>query len=234
MLSIRPVVDGGTLRVEVHSEGIPGLHGYQFTPSLDPTQLQLEDAREADLLGRGSRAFWRQVADPHSAGATTIVATRLGAGAGVTGPGGLTMVTFRALHPTRMRQMAFGLRDIGLVDSDGAVIASSRGITFPLAQLVPTASALLPNYPTPFNPATWMPFDLSDAADAAITVYDATGSQVRRIELGRRGAGMHRTRQDAAYWDGRSELGEQVASGVYVYELQAGAFRETRRMLVRK
>ncbi len=99
---------------------------------------------------------------------------------------------------------------------------------------VPSETALLPNYPNPFNPDTWIPFNLAEASEVAVRVYDVAGREVRHIDLGYRDAGFHRDRADAAYWDGRNESGEPVASGVYVYELQAGPFREMRRMLVRK
>ncbi len=98
----------------------------------------------------------------------------------------------------------------------------------------PGRTRLLPNFPNPFNPDTWMQFDLAEASEATVRVYDVAGHEVRRIDLGYRDAGFHRDRADAAYWDGRNELGEPVASGIYVCQLQAGAYREMRRMLVRK
>ncbi len=98
----------------------------------------------------------------------------------------------------------------------------------------PTVTALLPNYPNPFNPETWIPFDLSEAADVTVRVYDMRGGEVRRVALGYLDAGTYRGRSDAAYWDGRNEFGESVASGVYVYELRAGEFVERRRMVIRK
>ncbi|MBT3271224.1 hypothetical protein HN371_29060 [Candidatus Poribacteria bacterium] len=235
-LTIHPVLDGDTLHVEVRSEGIPGLYGYQFTPVFDATHLRLVAADDDALLGRDGDSFWRQVAHPPASGAPpTIVATRLGPGDGVSRPGALTTFTFRVLRPFSVAQTAFGLRDVKLVDARGAVIARSRGVTFPLGKLmVPATSSLLPNYPNPFNPETWMPFDLSEAADVTVTVYNAMGARVRRIELGGLAAGAYRAKQDAAYWDGRNTLGERVASGVYVYELRAREFRAIRRMLVRK
>jgi hypothetical protein len=99
---------------------------------------------------------------------------------------------------------------------------------------LPAISALLPNYPNPFNPETWIPFDLSEAAEVTVRVYDMQGRVVRRIALGYLDAGLYRARSDAAYWDGRNEVGESAASGVYVYELRAGDFVERRRMVIRK
>ena len=103
-----------------------------------------------------------------------------------------------------------------------------------LRAMTPAATALLPNYPNPFNPETWIPFDIAEDADATVRIYDVTGSLVRRLDLGRLPPGSYRSRGDAAYWDGLNGAGERVASGVYVYELQAGSVRRARRMVVRK
>ena len=110
-------------------------------------------------------------------------------------------------------------------------MAALEGI---LAALRPATTVLLPNYPNPFNPETWIPFDLSEAADVTVRVYDIRGREVRRLALGYVDAGAYRSRSDAVHWDGRNEIGESVASGVYLYELRAGKFVEARRMVIRK
>jgi len=92
----------------------------------------------------------------------------------------------------------------------------------------------MPNFPNPFNPETWIPFELVTPADVSIHIYGIDGSPVRTLELGRVPVGIHAAPSDAAYWDGRNSMGEAVASGAYVYELRAGAYRETRRMVVLK
>jgi hypothetical protein len=98
----------------------------------------------------------------------------------------------------------------------------------------PSATRLLSNYPNPFNPETWIPFELTASSEVQIAIYDLDGHRVRALELGYREAGYYMSRSEAAYWDGRNELGERVSSGVYFYELRAGAYRETRRLLVLK
>jgi hypothetical protein len=98
----------------------------------------------------------------------------------------------------------------------------------------PTRTALLQNYPNPFNPETWIPFELSQDAEVVVNIYDLEGVMVRTLHVGERTAGHHRDRNRAAYWDGINELGEVVASGVYVYELRAGGYLDMRRMVVRK
>ena len=100
--------------------------------------------------------------------------------------------------------------------------------------LTPETTALLANYPNPFNPETWIPYQLSKAADVVVTLYAADGSVVRTLALGHQDAGMYKNRTQAAYWDGKNEIGESVASGLYFYTLTAGDFTATRRMLILK
>ncbi len=100
--------------------------------------------------------------------------------------------------------------------------------------LTPKETVLLPNYPNPFNPETWIPYQLAAAADATIRVYAASGELVRTLALGYQSAGTYQSRSQAAYWDGKNELGEPVASGIYFYTLSAGRFTVTRRMVIRK
>ena len=114
---------------------------------------------------------------------------------------------------------------------------SQRGIRF-LEQLIttlgPQETALLPNYPNPFNPETWIPYELSEPADVTLTIYAANGQIVRQLPLGHQSAGTYQSRDRAVYWDGRNAVGEPVASGVYFYTLTAGDFTATRKMLIRK
>ena len=100
--------------------------------------------------------------------------------------------------------------------------------------LTPETTALLANYPNPFNPETWIPYQLSKAADVTVTIYASDGSVVRTLALGHQAAGMYKHRSHAAYWDGKNELGESVASGLYFYTLTADEFAATRRMLILK
>ena len=103
-----------------------------------------------------------------------------------------------------------------------------------LAALLPEETALLPNYPNPFNPETWIPYHLAEAADVRVRIYAADGVLVRTLALGHQGAGIYESHNLAAYWNGKNEVGESVASGVYFYVLTAGDFTATRKMLIRK
>ena len=101
-------------------------------------------------------------------------------------------------------------------------------------QEVPDTTALLPNYPNPFNPETWIPYHLSKDAAVTLTIYDVSGSTVRSLTLGHQPAGVYQSKHRAAYWDGRNQHGEPVASGVYFYTLTAGEFTATRKLLIIK
>ena len=103
-----------------------------------------------------------------------------------------------------------------------------------LASLLPEKTALLANYPNPFNPETWIPYHLAVPADVKVRIYAARGALVRTFALGHQVAGIYESRTRAAYWDGKNEIGEPVASGVYFYTLTAGNFTATRKMLIVK
>ena len=103
-----------------------------------------------------------------------------------------------------------------------------------LPDRLPTTTQLLANYPNPFNPETWIPFELAEDAAVTVIIYDVQGKRVRQLQLGLVTAGRYVTADQAAYWDGKSETGEVVASGTYFYQLQAGDYTETRKMVILK
>ena len=103
-----------------------------------------------------------------------------------------------------------------------------------LASLIPEETALLANYPNPFNPETWIPYQLAESAEVTLTIYDINGQLIRRLAVGHQAAGMYQSRSRTVYWDGRNQLGESVASGLYFYTLTAGEFSATRKMLILK
>ncbi|MCZ6681434.1 MAG: SUMF1/EgtB/PvdO family nonheme iron enzyme [Candidatus Poribacteria bacterium] len=97
-----------------------------------------------------------------------------------------------------------------------------------------TRTQLFANYPNPFNPETWIPFQLAHAAEVTIQIYDVTGKRIRQLNLGDLEPGIYTMREQSAYWNGRDASGDAVASGIYFYRLRAGAFQATRRMLLLK
>ena len=122
------------------------------------------------------------------------------------------------------------------IEDDGS-IAFQQGIASLqrlLKSLVPEKTTLLTNYPNPFNPETWIPYQLAAPADVSISIYAANGVLVRTLALGHQPAGIYHSRNRAIHWDGKNALGERVASGVYFYTLTAGEFVATRRMVILK
>ncbi len=103
-----------------------------------------------------------------------------------------------------------------------------------LVSATPHETRLLPNYPNPFNPETWIPYQLASATDVQILIYDARGMLIRHLELGHQSEGYYTDRTRAAYWDGRNALGERVASGIYFYQLRANEVSAPRKMLIIK
>ena len=108
----------------------------------------------------------------------------------------------------------------------------------PLAELVayeiPAKTELLLNYPNPFNPETWIPYRLAKDAFVTVTIYDQRGRVVRQLNVGHQLAAVYESRSEAIYWDGRTDLGERVASGIYFYTLTAGDYSATRKMIILK
>ena len=112
-----------------------------------------------------------------------------------------------------------------------------RGITALeniLTLLIPKKTGLLPNYPNPFNPETWIPYQLAKDAEVKIHIHSSNGQLIKTLQLGHKMAGLYNKPIRAAHWDGKNEIGEPVASGIYYYTLSVGSITDTRRMVIRK
>ena len=122
------------------------------------------------------------------------------------------------------------------LENDGSVAfqQSITNLQHLLASLIPKETSLLVNYPNPFNPETWIPYHLAADTDVDIRIYDTRGGLVRSLELGHQRAGIYTDRGRAAYWDGRNDVGERVASGIYFYQLQADNVSLLRKMVILK
>ncbi len=180
-----------------------------------------------DLIWVSSHANWAKYVNPRDArnanahGGPTVGPT---APALVGNPAALTPSTIQ------------GWIDIAQVEDDGSAIfdLGIANLERLLQETVPERTKLLLNYPNPFNPETWIPYQLAKATDVSVSIYSVNGALVRTLALGHQAAGVYQSKSQAAYWDGRNELGERVASGVYFYTLTAGDFSATGKMLVRK
>ena len=166
----------------------------------------------------------------------TLVTDNLDAGAAApSGHGVLTLLdraTLESLDPDTLASQLANLR----AKSDGS-LKYQRAIALlesVLAAMRPAETQLLANYPNPFNPETWLPYHLANPSEVVITIYDMRGHVVRRLDLGHQREGYYTSRSRAAYWDGRNDLGERVASSLYFYHLQADNLSLLRKMVILK
>ncbi|HIE26043.1 TPA: T9SS type A sorting domain-containing protein, partial [Candidatus Poribacteria bacterium] len=244
-LSITPVLKGDILQVDVHAEGLADLYGFQFAMTYQKDMLSLLSVTEGNLLKQGGDTYWK--ATNTQAGRCEIASTRLRPQKSISqtgkaalhqskATGSLATFTFHVHNPHRVARASVVLENIKLAGIRGKITAASTRINYPLEALViPETSELLANYPNPFNPDTWIPYRLSKPSDdVKIHIYNTTGQLVRTLNLGHQAAGLYESKARAAYWDGRNEEGETIASGIYFYTLRTGTFTATRKMLITK
>ena len=122
----------------------------------------------------------------------------------------------------------------GVVDVNDLILVTNEMPIQSAPDTYPIQTQLLPNYPNPFNPETWIPYILSEPTDVAISIYAIDGRHIRQLDLGYQDVGLHINKQKAAYWDGRNEYGEPVASGVYFYMFTTDKFTAIQKMLIWK
>ena len=156
---------------------------------------------------------------------------------GIGGAAAPAVATIKRVDNERDRDLIETWITLARLEDDGSIafqqgIANLQNLLATL--IVPQETALHPNYPNPFNPETWIPYQLAAPSEVTLTIYDMNGGTVRRLEVGHQAAGVYQNRNRAAYWDGRNGRGESVASGLYFYTLRAGEFTATRKMLIRK
>jgi len=96
-------------------------------------------------------------------------------------------------------------------------------------EMLPTVFALHQNYPNPFNPTTKIQYDLPEDTFVSITIYDVMGRSIRTLMNVKQSAGFHSIR-----WDAKNNIGEGVSAGMYIYMIQAGEFRSTKKMVLLK
>ena len=215
-------------------------------PAPDPVDVNgdgVVNIQDLVLIASSFGQTGKNPADVNGDGAVNIQDLVLAAGAigNAAAAPALHTESIGMLTSAEVKQWLYQAQQLGLAD-----LTAQRGILFLeqlVAAMVPKETALLANYPNPFNPETWIPYQLSKPADVSLTIYDIQGRVVRALDLGHQRAGTYQSRSRAAYWDGRNAVGEPVASGVYFYTLStestrdsvtAGDFSATRKMLIRK
>ena len=196
------------------------LKAIDVIPQILPNQLYWE--ANTALKGEVRFAF---------ASAEEIPPTPFGKGGAMKGGGNLLTVGFEVLLQTDGKTSPLIFSNVQLSNSS-RVIKVDGGVKI----LVPNF-ALLQNFPNPFNPETWIPYQLAQEADVTIRIYNQHGQLVRMLNPGVQQTGSYLAKNRAAYWDGRNNLEEYVASGVYFYTLDLRGrnnFRATKKMVIMK
>jgi len=228
---IRTLV-GSEFRLDLLADGLKGLKGYTFELAYDPKALEVlnENGKrftEGSLV-RDLDSFSFAKPDRSSLTAAGVVLGRESVRVDSGTLGSLSLKAKSAGEHTIM------LRNVILIMEDG------RSFTLPelryrvIVREPVERTKLLQNYPNPFNPETWIPFQLKEASEVTIRIYDLHGNLIRTLHLGYLPAGPYLGRTEAAYWDGRNELGEKVASGIYIYQMRAGDKVFFKRMAILK
>ena len=173
-------------------------------------------------------AFWKANLDLTGEVRFAFASASKDASYDIKGQSNLLVVEFEVLPNTEGETSPLILDNITL--SDSLTITKINGS---VTVLTPNF-ALLQNFPNPFNPETWIPFDLAADASVTIRIYDVKGQLVRQLDIGKQKAGRYLDKNKAAYWNGKDQFGQSVSSGIYFYTLKAGSFMATRRMVILK
>ncbi len=138
--------------------------------------------------------------------------------------------------------------EIALVDNQGTIVSGPfertvqtsdihnafMSVEMRVGDVRPKETVLGQNFPNPFNPETWIPYQLNQDSNVMIQIYNVSGHTVRTLNLGHQSTGSYMTNATAAYWDGKNDAGEAVSSGIYFYSLKTANFTATRRMVILK
>ena len=235
-----PIKTGDAFTVHLKTENADNLAGWQTNLLFDKAVLKAARVTEGDFLKQGDgRSFFQAGTINNTTGKITgIKAVQLSKGK-MTRQGTLFSVRFTAIangeSQLTVNSFQAGSSKGEKINATPPEITIVVGDDAPAApSLRPDETALLHNYPNPFNPETWIPYQLSEPAEVTIRIYAASGVLVRTLAVGYQPVGIYQYRSRAAYWDGKNEVGESVASGIYFYTLTAGDFTATRKMLIMK
>jgi hypothetical protein len=225
-----------TLQVDVIAEYAIDLYDYQLGLIFDPKALKVIGAAPGNLLEQdGQTTYWSVSGIDNKAGQIReIIQVRKAVKNGVSASGTLATITFAVKDVSVVSSTRLDFVNVAMADSTARKVeAIPVELELHWEQLlIPQRSGLLQNYPNPFNPETWIPYCLSQTADVTIRIYDLKGQLVRVFHIGSQPSGWYVNKTKATHWDGRNKSGEQVASGVYFYQLQTDKFFDIRKLLV--
>ena len=113
----------------------------------------------------------------------------------------------------------------------GALGIGCEAIDLNLSEIyqIPSNYALHQNYPNPFNPTTQIRYDLPEDQFVSVTIYNIMGHKIRTLINLNQSASYHSIK-----WDAKNDMGEGVSAGMYIYVIQAGDFKATKKMLLLK
>jgi hypothetical protein len=134
-----------------------------------------------------------------------------------------TMLTTDFELQVKVTSQGLTAYDTHYVDYSSGSIAESVTIIEDVA--MPIDFVLSQNFPNPFNPETEIRFGLPEASQVEIVIFDLMGREVRKLIDKNAAAGFH-----SVVWDGRNGSGQTVASGVYLYQMSAGNFRDWKKL----
>ena len=235
--TVKYLAEPPQLKADVNTDNTVNIQDLIFI-SRNFGELRQTSSISRDPIKRIGKFTWkleRHSADVNWDGVVNILDLVLVAGAfeAAAAAPSLHTQTLQTLNASEVQQWLLRAQQLNPKD-----VRSQRGIAvldgFLAALRTPKKTALLPNYPNPFNPETWIPYHLAEPADVTLRIYSADGKLVRTLALGHQPAGLYESKSRAAYWDGRNSVGERVASGLYFYTLTAGDFAATGKMLIMK
>jgi hypothetical protein len=219
--------ENGLLRLHVSLAHTKDLKGYGFSLHYDPAKYELMEARELEenLLKSGPGQQTLFVSANHAPGRVDLGAVKVD-GQGVSGDGRLVELTFKT--DGEPASSDFRISEGVLVGLDGAI---DRLTTVEFARLTPQSGeyGLDQNAPNPFNPSTVIGYRIPEASPVRLAIYNLLGQEVRVLIDQPMEAGSF-----TATWDGMDEMGRRVASGIYLYRVQAADFTASKRMMLLK
>jgi hypothetical protein len=253
------LVKGDSVAIDIVIENVTRLSQFSFDLIFNPSVLKvskIEPALFADWRPKprdiGEADIWLPTIIDNDKGFATISVSKTRFD-GVSGTGILATITFEAIGSgesgINFKNTSFAniLDEILKPILQGAKLTVSEFMAYDTNQdgvvdildFVKGAPALLVNnlgdsFPNPMNPDTWIPFKLANSSDVIIRIYSSKGQLVRMLDLGYKNPGSYTTRSNSAYWDGKDENGQQVSSGLYFYNIKAGNFTATKKMIVLK
>jgi PKD repeat protein len=226
------MLPGDEFNVLVKFDNADNLEGYFLKLHYDPHAIQIVSSSDGSFLksnSTGNPALFisKTQRDGIPEGNVILSSCITNDNYGVSGSGVVATLRFRLLQNS---PSVISVQELNVIDNRGKFNnLSNREFNI---RSIPNRTLLMPNYPNPFNPETWVPFELSEASDVKISIYNSVGQLVRTLNLGYKQSGFYTGKNNAAYWDGKNEAGEQVSSGIYFYNMKCGDFMATRKMIV--